>query len=125
MAVDILTKLGINKTTFEQALGDYDKVRALVRRHEGVILPENIKALWDSREEHGVGLIGLDYGLDMPIPITGFKVTEEGIYATLSFDRVPYPTFVPWDAIVALAGLDMHSNPAPPPAKARPKLKLV
>lgn len=45
----------------------------------------------------------LQYGRNMPIPITDLEVTEEGISATLSFSRVPHRTYVPWSAVYAIS----------------------
>lgn len=48
----------------------------------------------------------LQYGYDMPVPIPDLTVDEDGIRATLSFQRVPCPTFVPWSAVYILACTD-------------------
>jgi stringent starvation protein B len=45
----------------------------------------------------------LQYGRNMPIPITDLEVTEEGVSATLSFSRVPHRTYVPWSAVYAVS----------------------
>lgn len=42
----------------------------------------------------------LRYGRVLVVPIPDLEVTEEGISATLSFDRVPHKTFVPWAAVL-------------------------
>ena len=47
-------------------------------------------------------LLALDYGLSMPNPISNFKVDDDGIYATLSFNQTPTATFVPWFAVVSI-----------------------
>jgi stringent starvation protein B len=44
----------------------------------------------------------LQYGRNMPIPITDLEVTEAGISATLSFSRVSHRTYVPWHAVYAV-----------------------
>ena len=44
----------------------------------------------------------LEYGLNMPNPIDNLHWTEEGIYATLSFNQTPHETFVPWDSVVGI-----------------------
>ncbi|MBN2577009.1 MAG: hypothetical protein JXP73_20775 [Deltaproteobacteria bacterium] len=45
----------------------------------------------------------LQYGRNMPIPITDLEVTEAGVSATLSFARVPHRTYVPWSAVYAVS----------------------
>lgn len=45
----------------------------------------------------------MQYGRNMPIPISDLEVTEEGISATLSFSRVPHRTYVPWTAVYAIS----------------------
>jgi len=112
--------LGINKTTFEQALVDYASVKLFVRQHERVVIPESVKAAW---WKSAIGYVPLEYGLDMPNPIGDLKVTDEGVEAVLSFNQISYRTFVPWDAVVAVKcdGL----RPPPAPVKSKPKLKLV
>lgn len=48
------------------------------------------------------------YGLPeaLTIPIPDLEITEEGIRATLSIDRTPHKTFVPWTAVFAIFGAD-------------------
>jgi hypothetical protein len=47
-------------------------------------------------------LLSLEYGLSMPNPILNFQLNDDGLYATLSFNRNLSDTFVPWEAIVAI-----------------------
>lgn len=63
-------------------------------RVEGVRVPETFK---------GQTNLGLDYALDFPIPIADLSADDFGITATLSFDRVPFATFVPWKAVFMVA----------------------
>lgn len=44
----------------------------------------------------------LEYGEALPVPIPDLEVGREGIAATLSFQRVPARTFVPWSAVLAV-----------------------
>ncbi len=44
----------------------------------------------------------LQYGRNMPIPITDLEVTDAGVSATLSFSRIPHRTYVPWSAVYAV-----------------------
>jgi stringent starvation protein B len=108
-------------------------------RRPGVQLPE--KLLRD-------GHVRLDYGYGLTPPIADLDVGDEGIRATLSFNRVPFATFVPWTAVYLIADFDGNgavwqedippdllegiapadpATPEPePPKKARPShLKLV
>jgi stringent starvation protein B len=63
-------------------------------RREGVIVPAHLKA-----DAHLV----LQYGIDLPIPITDLVVDDSGVRATLSFSRTPHQTFVPWPAVYVIA----------------------
>ncbi len=44
----------------------------------------------------------LQVGLDMPIAIPDLRLTSEGVHATLSFQRTPFPCWIPWTAVFAL-----------------------
>jgi stringent starvation protein B len=50
--------------------------------------------------------VTLTYGANLNIPILDMVVTTRGLSATLSFDLVPTPTFVPWSAVYAIANAD-------------------
>jgi stringent starvation protein B len=63
-------------------------------RRDGVLLPAKLKASSNVR---------LDYGHGLVPPIPDLAVDEDGIRATLSFNRVPFATFVPWNAIFLIA----------------------
>jgi hypothetical protein len=62
-------------------------------RREGVVLPSHLR-----RD----AAVVLQYGLNMRIPIPDLDVGEEGIGATLSFNRSPVWTFIPWSAVFAI-----------------------
>ena len=62
-------------------------------RCEGVLLPPHLR-----RQPRVV----LQYGLNMPVPIPDLEVSAEGLGATLSFQRMPTWTFVPWTAVFAI-----------------------
>ncbi len=66
-------------------------------RRDGVVAPPQLK-----RQPRVV----LQYGMNMAIPIPDLDVGEEGIGATLSFDRTPTWTFVPWSAVFAIVSQD-------------------
>lgn len=66
-------------------------------RREGVVLPERLL---------GDGHVRLNYGYHFTPPIPDLVVDDEGIHATLSFDRRPFGTFVPWRAIYLIADFD-------------------
>lgn len=68
-------------------------------RRDGVVVPPHLK-----RQPRVV----LQYGLNMRIPIPDLDVGEEGIGATLSFDRMPTWTFVPWSAVFAIISQDQR-----------------
>ena len=68
-------------------------------RRDGVVVPPQLK-----RQPRVV----LQYGMNMAIPIPDLDVGEEGIGATLSFDRMPTWTFVPWSAVFAIVSQDQR-----------------
>jgi hypothetical protein len=107
-----------NKDVFEKALADYYLVRLSVVCDREVVLPDHIKTpAWLDRK----AVLCLEYGLDMAVPISDMVVTDEGVAATLSFSRTPYPTFVPWKSVVGFT----WDGERPPIPKSKPKLGLV
>jgi len=66
-------------------------------RRQGVAVPE-----WLQQQIQ----IVLQIGLDTPIPIQDLKIDDEGIFATLSFNRSPYPCLAPWPSIFAIVSDD-------------------
>ena len=66
-------------------------------RKPGVRLPPRFLA-----EAH----LRLDYGYGFSPPIPDLDITDDGIYATLSFSRVPFSTFIPWTAVYLIADFD-------------------
>ncbi len=63
-------------------------------RRDGVMLPERLRAS---------GNVRLDYGYELTPPIHDLNIDENGISATLAFNRVPCSTFVPWSAVFLIA----------------------
>jgi stringent starvation protein B len=63
-------------------------------RRAGVIVPPHLRG-----EAHLV----LQYGHDLPIPIPDLEIDDYGVRATLSFQRVPHLTVVPWSAVYVVA----------------------
>ena len=47
--------------------------------------------------------VRLDYGYSLVPPIPDLRIDEHGISATLSFNRIPFATFIPWSAIFLIA----------------------
>jgi hypothetical protein len=66
-------------------------------RRDGVVLPERLL---------GDGHVRLDYGHHFSPPIPDLIVDDDGIHATLSFNRAPFQTFVPWSAVYLIADFD-------------------
>ncbi len=62
-------------------------------RRDGVILPEHLR---------GQPRLVLQYGYNMPMPIHDLTIDDEGIKATLSFQRTPHATLIPWSAVFAM-----------------------
>jgi hypothetical protein len=84
----------------EVMLALLDRAEARVHldaRHADVQLPERFRA-----EPH----LRLDYGYGFQPPIPDLAVDDDGISATLSFNRQPFRTFVPWAAVYLIADFD-------------------
>jgi len=81
-------------TAFFQEKGVY---LHLDPRHKAVVVPQIYGA-----QPHLV----LEYGPVMPIMIPDLEITDDGVTATLSFNRLPFWTFVPWEAVYAVAATD-------------------
>jgi len=62
-------------------------------RREGVIVPAHLR---------NQSMVSLQFGDCLPIPIRDLNVTDEGITATLSFNRSPFWCSIPWDVIYAI-----------------------
>ncbi len=69
-------------------------------RRDGVDLPDHLRE--DKR-------LILQYGYNMPVPISDLVVDKRGIAATLSFRRVFYSTFIPWAAVFGLTDGDKRT----------------
>lgn len=64
----------------------------------------------------------LMYELDPAgVPIPDLDIGDDGVRATLSFDRTPFKTFVPWGCIRAMRGIHAEA----PEAVQRRHLKAV
>jgi stringent starvation protein B len=66
-------------------------------RRPGVVLPARFL---------GQAHLRLDYGYGFTPPIPDLVIDDEGIRATLSFNRAAFATFVPWSAIYLIADFD-------------------
>ena len=66
-------------------------------RIQGVIVPD-----WLRKQPQLV----LQVGLDLPVPIPDLAIDEDGVYATLSFNRSAFSCRMPWEAVFALVGDD-------------------
>ena len=54
----------------------------------------------------GQAHLRLDYGYGFTPPIPDLVIDDAGIHATLSFNRVPFATFIPWSAVYLIADFD-------------------
>jgi hypothetical protein len=96
----------------------------------------------------GEAHLRLDYGYGFVPPIPDLVVDDDGVRATLSFNRHPFATFIPWSAVYLIADFEgngavwqedipadlmvdadptsLPDKPPDPPPKPRPShLKLV
>jgi stringent starvation protein B len=82
-------------------------------RADGVELPEWLRE----------PAVKLQIGYDMPLPIPDLAIDDEGVRATLSFQRTPHLCRIPWRAIFAISDLDgrgaMFPDDVPPEVSAR------
>jgi len=70
-----------------------DVLLQLDPRVEGVSVPASYR---------DQALLVLRIGLDMPIPIPDLELDDDGITATLSFDRTPHAVVIPWEAVFGM-----------------------
>jgi hypothetical protein len=89
---------------FEQALADCYRTHVVVFKHQDVIVPTWIWKI--AGGPSGIEYTILEYGLDLAKPIPDMEVTDKGIRATLSFSNEPHATFIPWEAVAKIIGLD-------------------
>lgn len=99
---------------FGRLLNEHYVVTALIdSSFDGVVLPKHLT---------NVGDIQLQYGRNLVNPIPDLHVGTDGINATLSFNRKPFRTFVPWGAVKAFKG----GNPGPVgPGGGSPNLLVI
>jgi hypothetical protein len=87
-------------------------------RKSGVRLPARLLTNPDSI---------LQYGRDMPRPISDLTTTDQGVTATLSFSGAPQPTHVPWPAVFYIGDRQgkgrWYLDEVPPEVKARTEKK--
>lgn len=72
----------------------------------GVVLPDMVP----KRFSRGLGIVNLQYGRDMPLPINDLEISDEGVKVTLSFNGESSLTFVPWTAVFAITVDDGKSQ---------------
>jgi len=102
-----------NRERFEKLWSDGGAAIGLLNSSfPNLIVPDHVRT---------PGLLVLEYEIDPVVPIPDLCLTDLGIEATLSFDRTPYKTFVPWEAI---DGMRAMRDPEKPP-RSKPKLQLV
>jgi hypothetical protein len=106
------------RASFEHLLCHNGVVIAVALDADGVVLPPGL----NNRHNVGSNHVVLTYELEPVVPIPDLEVTDEGVRATLSFDRTPFATFVPWNAVLTMA--PMHAERIETPPK-RAKLKAV
>jgi stringent starvation protein B len=62
---------------------------------DGVVVPPKLL--------HRTDLV-LQFGMDMPVPLTHFRITDAGLSAVMSFGGSPFAVAVPWGAVYVLTG---------------------
>ena len=116
----------LKRVAVERLLDQEDSFLIVVDpRAPRVILPPNL--IEDARP------VGLSIGHKLAIPIPDLAVDEEGITATLSFDRTPFHCTLPWQAIMQISVnkehliwvTPRHTEARTPTRRDRPTLRLV
>jgi len=123
--------LKLRRTVFELLLDGHVQLIALIH-YPGVKLPEHLTKmepmkLADAPSPPAQPVVTLDYGYALARPPADFAVDDTGITATLIFNGVDTPTFIPWGAVIAIrtpddafvAGFQVDEPPvaAPEPPK--------
>lgn len=85
--------ISLKRPLFEAALAQGHRIMVTAILSPGLDLP--------SEHLRSDGVL-LEYGDNMPTPIPDLEVTDEGISATLSFERQPRKTFVPWSSVIRM-----------------------
>jgi hypothetical protein len=83
------------RVLFETLLAQGPAFLHLDARRPGVRLPSNL--LLDAH-------VVLQYGYALAIPIPDLAISDWGVRATLSFQRSPFVTAVPWSAVYGVHG---------------------
>lgn len=123
----------MKRQIIEQLLSEEDFILMVVLPTcEGVKLPDDLMQAGDP--------VGINIGMNMAIPVPDLEITDQGISATLSFNRVPFPCAFPWPAVVQVSAdlehliwvepptadeLGKEAEPEPEPEPEKPHLKLV
>ncbi len=81
------------REAMESLLEQGDVLLQLDPRAEGVQVPDCFG---------NQPMLVLRIGLEMPIPIPDLQIDDEGVRATLSFDRTPHEVVLPWEAIFGM-----------------------
>lgn len=93
--MDQNTTLPEKKTVAETLLTKGNVFLHLDPRKEGVVVPDWLK---DQLQ------LVLQIGHDLPIRIPDLVIDDDGVSATLSFNRSPFTCWVPWDSLFAMVG---------------------
>jgi len=105
---DLPGALKIDRSLVERLLSEFCTMRVYLGCHPLVSgIPESsLPEGWSIGQRD----LCLEYGLDMPKPISDLVCEDGGIRATLSFDCEPHLTFVPYDAIAAIRCRGLRSS---------------
>jgi hypothetical protein len=109
------------KDVFDQWYAEGHKVALLFNAlAPGVIVPPEVV--------NADGKVCLEYGFNLPIPTADLISDHEGAICTMSFNRRPSYTFVPWHAVLTVSNGEhvavfQAPHPTDAPAEAAPKRK--
>lgn len=81
------------RETFNRMMGEGGAWVHFDPRHRDATVPEHL-----AKQKRTL----FAYSYDFKIPLNDLVVTEHGVSASLSFNRVRRYTFVPWDAVFAI-----------------------
>jgi|WetSurSiteA1Bulk_404760.scaffolds.fasta_scaffold71067_2 hypothetical protein len=115
-------KIAVNATAPGVGLPDH-----IIARHPSTTAV--LQQADGSETKMNMTILVLHYPLHPVVPIHDLRIDEKGISATLSFDRSPHKTMIPWTAVLNMASLydepDEGEEPTPVPPPRRGHLRSL